>query len=626
MPPRQLTITLLLALRSFASFGQFGAPDSVRISGGPCTNSALSITSPIPANQITWMLNGTMVVSQQTAAQTASTTVAGGNGQGSAANQLDQPDRIFVDPYGNVYIPDRNNLRVQEWAPGATSGVTVAGGNGSGDGANQIEQPTAVTVDKTGNVYVCDQFNSRILKWAPGATSGITVATYQELDVPTDIFMDVLGYFYVSNQGSGTVLKFSADFSSYTIVAGINNYMGSALTQLSSPTGIFVDAQGNIYICDTGNNRVMKWAPDGTSGVVVAGGNGYGNASNQLANPLGVTVDCQGNMYIADTYNNRIQLWAPGAASATTIMGSGSAADQVSVPANVFLDGDNYVYISDAGNNRVQRYGSTINRSYTPSIGGTYTATVNTGCGTVTSNAITVYNAGPPALQPDTTICPGATIRLDAQPGYLSYLWQDGSTDSVFTASGPGTYIVKVTSLCGGPYSDTVTVSPDKIPARFLPPDTAVCSYDTLLLQSAAKFSEYLWSDGSAGATTVVNHPGLYWLQGTDQYGCMVTDSVLVSSTACPPEGVYVPSAFTPNGDGRNDVFRPKAYGPVTNYSFAVYSRWGQLVFSSKDPGAGWDGRVGGQLAESNTFAWYCSYQLSGKPLTLQKGTVLLLR
>ena len=99
-------------------------------------------------------------------------TVAGGNGYGSAAKQLTLPYGIFVDPAGNVYVADRDNNRVQKWAPGATEGVTVAGGNGMGSGPNQLFNPYGIAVDAAGNIYIADSGNDRVQKWAPGATSG----------------------------------------------------------------------------------------------------------------------------------------------------------------------------------------------------------------------------------------------------------------------------------------------------------------------------------------------------------------------------------------------------------------------------------------------------------------------
>ena len=103
-------------------------------------------------------------------------TVAGGHGQGAAANQLYNPYEVAVDASQNVYVADTFNHRVQRWAPGATSGVTVAGGNGQGPAANQLDYPGGVALDSAGDLYVLDSDNNRVQEWAPGATSGVTVA------------------------------------------------------------------------------------------------------------------------------------------------------------------------------------------------------------------------------------------------------------------------------------------------------------------------------------------------------------------------------------------------------------------------------------------------------------------
>lgn len=92
--------------------------------------------------------------------------VAGGNGRGSADNQL-TPSDIFVDAAGNIYVVDGDNHRVQKWAPGASAGITVAGGNGLGSAANQLSFPSSVFLDQAGNIYVSDRGNNRIQKFVP---------------------------------------------------------------------------------------------------------------------------------------------------------------------------------------------------------------------------------------------------------------------------------------------------------------------------------------------------------------------------------------------------------------------------------------------------------------------------
>lgn len=186
---------------------------------------------------------------------TSGTTVAGGNGEGSAANQLDYPQDIYVDASGNIFIADQINNRIQKWVPGAITGTTVAGGNGQGSAANQLNSPMGIYVDASGNIFIADTNNFRIQKWAPGAIAGTTVAT----------------------------------------------------TQLYGPRGVFVDTSETIFIVDAGNNRIQKWSPGGTSGITVAGGNGQGSATNQLSSPTGIFVDASGNIFVTDSGNNRIQ-------------------------------------------------------------------------------------------------------------------------------------------------------------------------------------------------------------------------------------------------------------------------------------------------------------------------------
>ena len=234
----------------------------------------------------------------------AVSTIAGGNGEGVAANQLYGPRSVAVDVLGNVYVVDEKNNRIQKWASGATEGTTVVG---------ELYDPMDAAVDASGNVYLALHQYHGIRKWAPGATTGTTVAA--------------------------------------------GNGIGSASNQLRFPTGVAVDALGNVYVADSENHRIQKWAPGASEGTTVAGGNGRGSAANQLSSPSGVAVDASGNVFIADG-NFRIQKWAPGASEGTTVAGgngNGSAANQLSYPYDVALDTLGNIYIADYYNNRVQK-------------------------------------------------------------------------------------------------------------------------------------------------------------------------------------------------------------------------------------------------------------------------------
>ncbi len=103
--------------------------------------------------------------------------VAGGNGMGSALNQIWEPNGISMAANGYMYIADGKNNRVQKWLLGDTLGVTVAGGNGQGNAANQLDYIWGLAVDTALNVYIPDNSNHRIQKWAPGASSANTIAS-----------------------------------------------------------------------------------------------------------------------------------------------------------------------------------------------------------------------------------------------------------------------------------------------------------------------------------------------------------------------------------------------------------------------------------------------------------------
>jgi gliding motility-associated-like protein len=101
-------------------------------------------------------------------------------------------------------------------------------------------------------------------------------------------------------------------------------------------------------------------------------------------------------------------------------------------------------------------------------------------------------------------------------------------------------------------------------------------------------------------------------------------DTIVINDKKC-PEGIYIPSAFTPGSAG-NNTFKPLIHGSVQLYEFTVFNRYGQVVFISASPGKGWDGYYKGQRQNEGVFIWTCRYQFAGKQLYMQKGTVILLR
>jgi gliding motility-associated-like protein len=170
-----------------------------------------------------------------------------------------------------------------------------------------------------------------------------------------------------------------------------------------------------------------------------------------------------------------------------------------------------------------------------------------------------------------------------------------------------------------------ITVNYTTKPVVNLGNDTTLCNTEQLLLDAAYSQSSYLWQDGSTGATYAVGKGGLYFVDVSNICGS-AKDSITVQYQACACE-FYIPSAFTPNGDGKNDVFKPSYKCLFTNYRLNIFNRYGQRMFVSQNADIGWDGTSGGQQEQSGVYVWEISYTdtLTGK-MVKKTGTVVLVR
>ena len=229
---------------------------SLATTNGLCLGANdLTLSGASEATQIQWQLGNRTVAT----IVRVGTTVAGGK-VGTAS-----PSGVFADASGNIFVADANNHRVQKWASGDSTGTTVAGGNGQGSKANQLYYPRDVFVDDSSNIFVADSWNNRIQKWAPGARIGTTVAggngddsADNQLNQPVGVFVDVFDNIFVADLWNHRIQKWASGASTGTTVAG-GKGTGRAANQLSSPLGVFVDASGNIFVADAGNNRIQKW-------------------------------------------------------------------------------------------------------------------------------------------------------------------------------------------------------------------------------------------------------------------------------------------------------------------------------------------------------------------------------
>ena len=154
-------------------------------------------------------------------------------------------------------------------------------------------------------------------------------------------------------------------------------------------------------------------------------------------------------------------------------------------------------------------------------------------------------------------------------------------------------------------------------------------------LLSDSRTVNYLWTPASGLNNSNVSNPIAildgnmgnirYTVTATDSLGCSATKSLLVTVLKNGPE-IYVPTGFTPNADGKNDLLKPTVYGITNNFYFSIYNRWGQQIFFTKEIGKGWDGYWNGLAQPLGTYIFIAEgIDFLGNRIT-RKGTSVLIR
>lgn len=226
--------------------------------------------------------------------------------------------------------------------------------------------------------------------------------------------------------------------------------------------------------------------------------------------------------------------------------------------------------------------------------------------------------------------CPGiadGAISVDAgglqNPVFIWNVSPANTTDSIYGLEA-GNYQVTVSgdSACTQTLNIALDFDPDAIPKPALPDKLLICPGEELVLDPGV-FTSYLWSTGSVDPVITVNDIGWYSVTVTNVKGCIGADSVLLLQNCF--TGVYVPSAFSPNADGKNDVF--KAYsGTVEDFQLIIYNRFGAKVFISSTQNDGWDGRYNNAECQEGVYTWQIDYRNPQNKPQIIRGRVLLMR
>jgi tripartite motif-containing protein 71 len=272
---------------------------------------------------------------------------------------LTAPRGLAIDPTGQLLVADTDGNRIEQFAPGSdayTGQWALAGGHAAG-----FYYPQGIGIDPRGSVYVADVGNERLLRlWGDGTYLG-------EIGGPAE-----LGGAQLSGAGSVAVssesdLTYVADTNHNRVLVygpegalqakwGAGEGDGSAGNgpgDFDRPSAVAIAPGGDVYMADTGNDRVLELSPTGS---VLNMWGSKGTADGRFKAPIGVAVDAAGDVYVLDSENNRVQEFNSNGGFVAKWGVRGDGAGEFSEPAAIAVDCAGDVYVADTDNNRVERF------------------------------------------------------------------------------------------------------------------------------------------------------------------------------------------------------------------------------------------------------------------------------
>ncbi|MBS1531461.1 MAG: hypothetical protein JSU01_14230 [Bacteroidetes bacterium] len=316
---------------------------------------------------------------------TGATGNSGTTGSDTSSSVLlfSSPSDVAVDAAGNIYVADYGNNMIRKITPDGT--LSVLAGSGSAGAVNatgtsaSFNGPSGIAVDASGNVYVADYHNNLIRKVTPaGVVTTLAGTATNPADTtnntpsvflgPTGVAVDASGNVYVADSGDNQIKEVSPSGVVTTFAGSGNPGSGDgtgAAATFYNPTGVALDASNNLYVADLLNNRIRKVTPFGVVTTLAGDTAGYADGKDTTALfffPNSLAVDAGGNVFVTDEANNRIRMVTPDG-TVTTIAGSGAAGSlngqginaSFNGPDGIAADAAGNLYVTDANNNLIRK-------------------------------------------------------------------------------------------------------------------------------------------------------------------------------------------------------------------------------------------------------------------------------
>lgn len=498
----------------------------------------------------------------------------------------------------------------------------------SADGCNgelniTINQPAIINTVLTVTPVVCNGQNNGVIN----AVSSGGIAPYQ----------------YSINGGTSwqSNNSFSVAAGNYTILTrDANGCTLSRSTTVTEPAVLAASSINTDATCDGGNNGTINiTATGGNSSYQYALDGGSYQSSNIFnVGPGNYTVQVRDNLGCSTSFTTTIglnfNLYLTPMADPTICEGSSVLLLPVS---NATV----YNWSPAAGLNNPNIATPTANPVDTT----LYYLTVVLGrCTLYDTIRLNVNKAPLPDAGPDAEICYGQSHTLQGTGGVV-YTWSPAiylnttsGANPVSTPSLSTSYYLNVEDHhgCRSLIADSVRIDVKReMTVQTFPFDTIVAPGEIFQLQAVANGINYTWSPATGLSDAGIANP--YVTSGSSVGDVMLYQVSVVDNEGCRGEGyvrikihlgpaIYVPTAFTPNGDGKNDRFTPQPVGIRSYNYFRVFNRWGQVLFSSRQLHQGWDGTFNGQAQPAGTYVWMIEGVTNDNKVITKKGTVTLIR
>lgn len=424
------------------------------------------------------------------------------NATGTSAT-FREPNDLCVDAAGNVYVADSYNDLIRKITPAgvvttlAGTGLAVGSTDGTGSAA-RFYYPEGIAIDAAGtNLYIADTYNHKIRK----------------LNITTGAVTTIAGTGSAgSADGTGTAASFNL------------------------PGGIAIDANNNLYIADTYNHKIRKITPAGVvttvAGTGTAGsGNGLGTSAS-FNFPYAIEVDADGNIYPTDNGNNAVRKISPdgvvttiaGTTATGSANGPGSSAT-FNATFGIALSPDGSFYVADQGNNLIRKItpysyiwssGETAQTIKVKTSGNYTVKTVYYACTSAVSSATEITANALPATPTitasgSTAICNGSSVTLTASSAN-GYIWSNGATTQSITVSLAGSYSVNTTNAAGCTSATSAVTTVTATLAPFTPivspsGPTTFCGGDSVTLNTTI-YSRMVATVAGSGTASLVNGTG----------------------------------------------------------------------------------------------------------------------